>query len=111
MCGNYDGKVKTPTFDLYLGVNKWDTGSDRCIKYINKGNYASILIRTHLCFCLVNTGSGTPFISVLEVRPLNNNTYMPKSGSLDLLRRFDCGSTTYKTYRQATFNEHPSGKT
>ena len=111
MYGNYDGKGKTPTFDLYLGVNKWDTGSDRCIKYINKGNYASILIRTHLCFCLVNTGSGTPFISVLEVRPLNNNTYMPKSGSLDLLRRFDCGTTTCKTYRQATFNEHPSGKT
>ena len=49
MYGNYDGKGKTPTFDLYLGVNKWDTGSDRCIKYINKGNYASILIRRHLC--------------------------------------------------------------
>uniref|UniRef100_A0A2N9HJ17 Protein kinase domain-containing protein n=1 Tax=Fagus sylvatica TaxID=28930 RepID=A0A2N9HJ17_FAGSY len=64
MYGNYDAKGKTPTFDLYLGVNRWDT-------------------------VVVTDGSsnGTPFISVLEVRPLNNNTYIAESGSLDLYGR------------------------
>ncbi|GMY34485.1 probable LRR receptor-like serine/threonine-protein kinase At1g05700 [Fagus crenata] len=99
MYGNYDAKGETPTFDLYLGVNRWDTvvvtdGSSTITKEI-----IHLSSSEDIYVCLVNTGNGTPFISVLEVRPLNNNTYIAESGSLDLLWRYDCGSQTNKTYR------------
>ena len=99
MYGNYDAKGKTPTFDLYLGVNRWDTvvvtdGSSTITKEI-----IHLSSSEDIYVCLINTGNGIPFISVLEVRPLNNNTYIAESGSLDLLWRYDCGSQTNKTYR------------
>lgn len=99
MYGNYDAKGKTPTFDLYLGVNRWDTvvvtdGSSTITKEI-----IHLSSSEDIYVCLVNTGNGTPFISVLEVRPLNNNTYISESGSLDLYGRYDVGSQNNKTYR------------
>uniref|UniRef100_A0A7N0TRQ9 Protein kinase domain-containing protein n=1 Tax=Kalanchoe fedtschenkoi TaxID=63787 RepID=A0A7N0TRQ9_KALFE len=91
--GNYDGLNSVPTFDLFLGVEKWDTikladAATPLVKeimHIPSSNYTSL--------CLVNTGLGTPFISAIEVRPLKNTTYITTSGSLDLLRRWNFGST------------------
>ena len=41
---------------------------------------------------LVNSGGGTPFISTLELRPLNNSIYdKSEPGSLLLFNRWDFG--------------------
>ncbi|KAJ4717965.1 protein kinase family protein [Melia azedarach] len=49
--------------------------------------------------CLANTGSGTPFISALELRALKNSSYSTQSGSLLLFFRLDIGSITNETIR------------
>ncbi|KAK4836912.1 hypothetical protein QYF36_001282 [Acer negundo] len=42
--------------------------------------------------CLVNTGFGVPYISVLELRPLDNSIYLLKDGALTILYRYDVGA-------------------
>ncbi|XP_020870267.1 probable LRR receptor-like serine/threonine-protein kinase At1g51810 isoform X2 [Arabidopsis lyrata subsp. lyrata] len=61
--GNYDGLNVDPSFDLYFGPNLWKT------------------------VCLVKTGTSTPMINVLELRPLRTDMYITKSKSLQLLGR------------------------
>ncbi|XP_065864976.1 putative leucine-rich repeat receptor-like protein kinase At2g19210 [Euphorbia lathyris] len=97
--GNYDALNKLPVFDLYLGPNKWVT-----VKILNASNpinkeiiHTPVLDYIHVC--LVNIRSGTPFISALEIRPLKNTTYVPKSGALAKFTRLDFGSVTNKTVR------------
>ncbi|XXG57281.1 hypothetical protein AAC387_Pa03g4481 [Persea americana] len=73
--GNYDGKNNTPGFGLYMGVNLW-----RTISFSNAtdGYTVEIIVVATMSFisvCLVNTGYGTPFISGLELRPLNDSIY------------------------------------
>ncbi|KAJ1420257.1 Serine-threonine/tyrosine-protein kinase, catalytic domain [Sesbania bispinosa] len=99
--GNYDGLNQAPEFDLHLGPNVWGT-----VKFPNASLAAfSEIIHTpsqnHIRPCLVNTGAGTPFISAIELRILNNNTYITNPTGLTLvyLRRFDIGSITNKEYR------------
>ncbi|KAK0595269.1 hypothetical protein LWI29_005122 [Acer saccharum] len=99
MYGNYDSQGKVPVFELHLGENLWSViGFENAstvrtleILHVSKLDYINI--------CLINTNLGTPFISALELRPLNNNTYVTKSGSLMLLSRLDIGSTTNQTVR------------
>ncbi|PQM38848.1 putative LRR receptor-like serine/threonine-protein kinase [Prunus yedoensis var. nudiflora] len=90
--GNYDGQDKIPEFELHLGPNLWDTVSletsiatDKELIYVPLRNYIHV--------CLVNTGSGVPFISALELRPLPNASYQTKTGSLALVTRNDTGQT------------------
>ncbi|KAK9281481.1 hypothetical protein L1049_004384 [Liquidambar formosana] len=85
--GNYDGKNKPPVFDLYLGVNRWDTieledPSDPPFREI-----MHISLTDNIDVCLVNTGSGIPFISALELRLLNNSLYNFESGALQYVLR------------------------
>ncbi|KAJ4717980.1 Receptor-like protein kinase [Melia azedarach] len=101
MYGNYDAKDTVPGFDLYIGPNKWGSVSLR-----NNASFVSIweviytIPSNFLHFCLVNTGSGTPFINALELRPLfKNTTYITKSGSLNLFTRLDFASLTNLTVR------------
>ncbi|XP_010500779.2 PREDICTED: probable LRR receptor-like serine/threonine-protein kinase At1g51880 [Camelina sativa] len=81
--GNYDGLNQIPKFDIHIGPNKWTS-----IKMDGIGNGSAIhemihvLTQDRLQICLVKTGETTPFISSLELRPLNNNTYLTQSGSL-----------------------------
>jgi hypothetical protein len=51
--------------------------------------------------CLVNTGNGTPFISAIELRPLNDTIYITDSANsvLSLYTRLDIGSITNLQYR------------
>ncbi|EEF46324.1 BRASSINOSTEROID INSENSITIVE 1-associated receptor kinase 1 precursor, putative [Ricinus communis] len=99
MYGNYDGINQRPSFDLYLGPNKWVS-----VQILN----GSIPVRKEIIHhpkrkyihvCLVNTNSGTPFISALELRPLKNGTYVSESGSLALFDRADISSITNQTVR------------
>ncbi|KAJ0239109.1 Malectin-like domain-containing protein [Hirschfeldia incana] len=95
MYGNYDGLGKAPpVFDLYLGVNLWDSiVLDNSTTIVTKE-----IIHTpsldHFHVCLVDKNRGTPFLSVLEVRFLKNNTYETPYEALMLFRRWDFGSTS-----------------
>ncbi|KAJ8638548.1 hypothetical protein MRB53_012815 [Persea americana] len=55
----------------------------------------------YISVCLINTGKGTPFISALELRLLDNSTYQAanESQSLRLYTRLDPGSTSGKRIR------------
>ncbi|CAA6672950.1 unnamed protein product [Spirodela intermedia] len=80
--GNYDGKNQPPQFDLYLGVNVWRT--------------IIAISPTKVQVCLVNTGMGTPFISVLEMRPLRDFMYPLVNESQSLVlngKRVDYGGS------------------
>jgi len=93
--GNYDGENKPPEFDLYVDVDFWST-----VKFRNASEEVVLeiisLAQSDVTYvCLVNKGEGTPFISGLELRPLNGsiyNTEFGESASLTLFRRWDIGS-------------------
>ncbi|XP_047153304.1 LRR receptor-like serine/threonine-protein kinase IOS1 [Vigna umbellata] len=98
--GNYDGRNMLPQFDLLLGPNHWDTVT------INdeSGQYHKEIIHVpsmdYVQICLVDTGNGTPFITAIEFRTLNNDTYVTQFGSLQLYNylRCDLGSNTIHRY-------------
>lgn len=99
MYGNYDGLNKLPKFDLHLGPSFWDsiTLADAAASTIKEVIHTPSVDYIHVC--LVNTGSGTPFISALELRPLKNKTYITNGESLALEYRLDVGSKTNRSYR------------
>jgi hypothetical protein len=86
--GNYDGLNNSPRFDLYLGPNIWTTidmgksgdGVLEEIIHITRSNILDI--------CLVKTGTSTPMISSIELRPLLYDTYIAQTGSLRNYNRF-----------------------
>lgn len=92
MYGNYDSKNTLPQFDLYLGVNLWDT--------INFTDSTSVVTKELLhiptsnmtYICLVNTGHGVPFISALELRVILRAVYADPTASVALQRRLDFGN-------------------
>ncbi|KAJ4878013.1 putative LRR receptor-like serine/threonine-protein kinase [Raphanus sativus] len=87
--GNYDGRNTVPSFDLYLGPNLWTMVEANSTTMEVIHHTAS---QSSLQICLVNTGSGTPFINVLELRPLNLDAYTTPSGSLKMLFRWYLGN-------------------
>ncbi|KAL5822652.1 hypothetical protein ACOSQ4_020552 [Xanthoceras sorbifolium] len=99
MYGNYDSQNKVPEFELHLGPNLWQT--IRSYKASSVLNFEIIHVSAldYIHICLVNTNLGTPFISALELRPLQNRAYVAQSGSLMLLGRWDVGSATNQTVR------------
>ncbi|KAG7600251.1 Leucine-rich repeat [Arabidopsis suecica] len=99
MYGNYDSRNEIPGFDLHLGPNKWDTVELVSPLQTESKEIIYYVLTDTLQVCLVNTGNGTPFISVLELRPLPNSSYVSQSESLQLFQRLDFGSTTNLTVR------------
>ncbi|CAL9764344.1 unnamed protein product [Musa acuminata subsp. burmannicoides] len=94
--GNYDSKNSSSVqFDLHLDVNFWKTMTvtSRSRRYYTE----TIMEATTdlISVCLVNTGRGTPFISSLQLRPLNRTIYPVVNASLSLIlsSRFDMGLT------------------
>ncbi|KMZ66138.1 hypothetical protein ZOSMA_2G01500 [Zostera marina] len=81
---NYDGLNRLPQFDLYLDINLW-----KSIKFkVTIFYFTEILAfasRKWMFVCLVNIDLGTPFISSLELRPLDDDMYplvMPNQTSV-----------------------------
>ncbi|CAN7108907.1 unnamed protein product [Brassica rapa subsp. narinosa] len=94
MYGNYDGFSRTPEFDLYLGVNLWEP-----VVLVNETAIVTkeiiyTLPSDHIHVCVVDKNKGTPFLSVLEVRFVKNNTYDTPYEALMLGRRWDFGTTS-----------------
>jgi len=93
--GNYDNLNDPPQFDLHFGANVWDT-----VKLITNSSLATFreMIYTpsqdYIEPCLVNTGKGTPFISAIELRPLDSKAYVIYPLVFSLFRRCDLGSIT-----------------
>ncbi|TVU49679.1 hypothetical protein EJB05_01005, partial [Eragrostis curvula] len=83
--GNYDGLNRLPVFDLHLGVNRWAivNVSDAGYRYILEA--VTVSPADFVQVCLVNTGLGTPFISALELRPLNETMYPEATVNQSLL--------------------------
>ncbi|KAF8725795.1 hypothetical protein HU200_020354 [Digitaria exilis] len=98
--GNYDGLNKPPIFDLYAGVNFWSTVNASSPSLFPDGvvRLEAIVVVPDdtVQVCLVNTSSGTPFISALELRPLNNSIYPQanETQGLALLTRINFGDQT-----------------
>lgn len=88
MYGNYDDGINDqplPEFDLYLNVNFWST-----VKFKNASDQVNKEILTFaesetIYVCLVNKGKGTPFISGLELRPVNSSSYGTEFGKKCLI--------------------------
>uniref|UniRef100_A0A1J3FQB5 non-specific serine/threonine protein kinase n=2 Tax=Noccaea caerulescens TaxID=107243 RepID=A0A1J3FQB5_NOCCA len=99
MYGNYDSRNEIPEFDLHLGPNKWDTVRLESPLQTESKEIIYYVSTDTLQVCLVNTGNGTPFISVLELRMLPNSSYVAQSESLQLFQRLDFGSSTNQTVR------------
>ncbi|KAJ9692162.1 hypothetical protein PVL29_011302 [Vitis rotundifolia] len=99
MYGNYDSKDQPPEFKLHLGVEEWGTVKFTHSDKIVRREIIHVPKTDDIYVCLANTGSGTPFISALELRPLDNSTYTTESGSLKLFTRVDVGSKTSETVR------------
>ncbi|XP_057977166.1 putative leucine-rich repeat receptor-like protein kinase At2g19210 [Malania oleifera] len=99
MYGNYDAKDQNPEFDLYLGVNMWDSVNLENASNITIKEIIHVLTSSSIFVCFVNTGRGTPFVSALELRLLNNSMYATKSGSLVNILRLDLGSTSNEVIR------------
>ncbi|KAL0562297.1 hypothetical protein IC582_002749 [Cucumis melo] len=97
--GNYDGLNKLPIFDLYFGDSLWDKVE---ITYLAGEVYKEIIHNpsvNRVQICLINTGTGIPFISALEFRPLPNDIYPIQFGSLSTLYRQNLGSNSIEKYR------------
>ena len=61
-------------FDLHLGANFWTTVyADAKSDYVFEAIFVAWAGWAPVC--LVNTGRGTPFVSVLDLRPLGNDLY------------------------------------
>ncbi|CAA7026303.1 unnamed protein product [Microthlaspi erraticum] len=85
--GNYDGLNTSPRFDIYVGPNLWTTVD---VKISGLGATEEIIHITRskvLEICLVKTGTTTPLISAIELRPLHYSTYIARTGSLKFVDR------------------------
>ncbi|XP_028807628.1 probable LRR receptor-like serine/threonine-protein kinase At4g29180 [Neltuma alba] len=93
--GNYDGENRLPEFDLYVGANFWSSVSFKNFSEQVTLEIISMAESEVTNVCLVDRGLGTPFISALELRPLNSsiyNTEFGASASLLLFKRWDLGA-------------------
>ena len=77
----------------------WDTVNITKVKRSVIKELIHVPSQTNLQVCLVNTGLGMPFISAIELRPLNSSTYVSNFESLALFVRLDVGSSLPYSYR------------
>ncbi|WOH12324.1 hypothetical protein DCAR_0831826 [Daucus carota subsp. sativus] len=91
MYGNYNSKSHIPRFDIHLGLEKWDTISFNKTSSRVKTEIIHVPVSDYIYVCLVDTGLGTPFISALELRYINDSIYTSEYGSLLLSDRVNFG--------------------
>uniref|UniRef100_A0A7C9E410 non-specific serine/threonine protein kinase n=1 Tax=Opuntia streptacantha TaxID=393608 RepID=A0A7C9E410_OPUST len=112
MYGNYDGQNRAPVFNVYVGVSFWgkvmpvSPFMEFVLEIIHKPSTDFIYI------CLVDIGQGTPFISALLLRPLNNSTYVSDLGSLRTIMRLstDRVASVSQTAQIPSYSEDKYGR-
>ncbi|KAK6264165.1 hypothetical protein SCA6_019599 [Theobroma cacao] len=98
--GNYDGKNATPEFDLYVGVNYWNTVRLQTKRSLSFYEIIHFFTADTEYVCLANTGLGIPFISALELRLSNNSAYnTTNSRALQSIRDIDLGISSNDSFR------------
>ncbi|XP_065015608.1 putative leucine-rich repeat receptor-like serine/threonine-protein kinase At2g19230 isoform X1 [Musa acuminata AAA Group] len=98
--GNYDGRNHIPRFDIYIGVNHWDSFKFSNPAFVYGTETMIVASADFISVCLVNTGDGTPFISSLELRPLTGlYSALNESNYFLNLQRYDLGSTSNRSTR------------
>ncbi|KAM3297480.1 hypothetical protein ACQJBY_039391 [Aegilops geniculata] len=99
--GNYDGLNKTLDgslflFGLHIGVNFWSMVNltNRGARTTIRNELLTVAPSNSVSVCLVNLGSGIPFISSLELRPLEDTMYpfVNTSVSISLFARIRYGN-------------------
>uniref|UniRef100_A0ACD5W1M1 Uncharacterized protein n=1 Tax=Avena sativa TaxID=4498 RepID=A0ACD5W1M1_AVESA len=101
--GNYDRLNKTLDgslflFGLHIGVNFWEavnlTNWDPSVTVFKE--VLTVAPSNSVSFCLINFGSGIPFISSLELRPLQDTMYpfVNTSVSVSYFKRCRFGNIT-----------------
>ncbi|KAM3333214.1 hypothetical protein ACQJBY_028370 [Aegilops geniculata] len=99
--GNYDGLNRTMDgstflFGLHIGVNFWEavnlTNWDQAVWK----EVLTVAPANNLSVCLINFGTGTPFVSSLELRPLQDLMYpfVNSSVSISYFKRIRFGNTS-----------------
>ncbi|KAK8350627.1 hypothetical protein V6Z12_A06G220900 [Gossypium hirsutum] len=88
-------------FDLYLGPNLWASMVFENSTSVVVKEIIHVVKARYLHVCVVNTGKGIPFISVLESRLLSNLTYNTDSETqaLEFFLRIDIGSSLNSSFR------------
>ncbi|XP_073107536.1 probable LRR receptor-like protein kinase At1g51890 isoform X2 [Elaeis guineensis] len=92
--GNYDGQDSASTgsplqFDLHLGVNYWRTLNITGPFFFYPLEIITVAKDDYFSVCLVKTGSGTPFISSLELRLIDGvDVYTDVNQSNSLVSAF-----------------------
>ncbi|KAK1289022.1 putative LRR receptor-like serine/threonine-protein kinase MEE39 [Acorus calamus] len=106
MYGNYDGLNEIPQFDLHVGVNRWTTvvlpNASSSIYY----ETVHVPRTTNMSVCLIDTGGGVPFISGLELRPLDGESYMGATQGSSLVKylRYNCGGQDFIRFPDDTLD-------
>ncbi|KAF7843438.1 putative LRR receptor-like serine/threonine-protein kinase [Senna tora] len=95
MYGNYDHNKFLPKFDIYVGTRWWDTVEIETASSIITKEVIYTTQSDHIEVCLCNINKGTPFISVLELRPFT----LYQGTDMELFARFDLGSQDSKIVR------------
>jgi hypothetical protein len=85
MYGDYDKLDKLPTFHVHLGVNYWGTVQITTLDDEFVMEIITTATSDYLQVCLINTNQGTPFISVLELRPLKTSIYKAANSTQSLV--------------------------
>ncbi|KAK3135035.1 hypothetical protein QOZ80_5BG0413810 [Eleusine coracana subsp. coracana] len=75
---NYDGLNSLPVFDVHIGVNFWWTVNITIPDGVEIAEAIVVVPDDFVQVCLVNTGSGTPFISGLDLRPVIKSSLYPQ---------------------------------
>ncbi|GJN14988.1 hypothetical protein PR202_gb01872 [Eleusine coracana subsp. coracana] len=98
--GNYDGLRRLPMFDIYIGVNFVGTVNVSSPDSLKIVEAIVVVPDDFVQVCLANTGSGTPFISSLELRPLKIKLYplVNATQGLVLHERWNFGATDTVRY-------------
>uniref|UniRef100_A0A7N0UK98 non-specific serine/threonine protein kinase n=1 Tax=Kalanchoe fedtschenkoi TaxID=63787 RepID=A0A7N0UK98_KALFE len=93
--GNYDRQNRPPSFDLYIGVGRLFTLHTGNADQEHWVEIIHVPTTNYISLCLANIGSGVPFISMLELRLLDESAYqIESSDNLGLFTRYDIGSSS-----------------
>ncbi|KAJ3678963.1 hypothetical protein LUZ61_021127 [Rhynchospora tenuis] len=85
MYGNYDNLNKPPIFDIHLGVNYWDTANITSADAAYVSEIITVASSSYLQVCLINKDLGTPFISLIDLRPLEKSIYQDANSTQSLV--------------------------
>ncbi|WOK95694.1 leucine-rich repeat receptor-like serine/threonine-protein kinase [Canna indica] len=105
--GNYDGlhkanPVKPLQFDLHIDVNYWVTMNiTNDYRFMEEAIIVS-LANDSVSVCLINTGNGVPFISSLELRPIDFDMYKQVNATQYFLLYYRTNEGTDDTIRYPT---------